>query len=442
VLGFLRAVREHFSTGIWFQPAAELRGWRKAGLRIQRVLAAALTEFFTDQCMLRASALTFYTLLSVVPVLAVIFGVAKGFGLEKLLEKELLEQMAGQQAAFERILAFARNMLENTRGGLIAGIGVVVMLWSAFKVLGQIETALNAMWDVRTPRSWGRRFSDYFAVMLLAPLLLLVAGGASVFIRTQFEAVAARFEIVGTLGPLVLQTLKWTPLVLIWALFVLIYMTMPNTRVRWGAAAAAAAVGAALYQLVQWVYIDLQVGAAKQNAIYGSFAALPLFLAWVQASWIIVLFGAEVCYALQHSEAGWPPGGPGLSRADQKLIALLLTRTAVRRFASADPPLDANGMAQALRLPLRLVQPILADLASARILAETPGVRPDAPRYQPARDPALLTLQSVAEAWESVGGRQEKLERHFSEIATLDRAWRAWAQAAAGLPANRRLQDL
>jgi membrane protein len=442
-LGILRAIREHFISGIWSQPPVESHGWRAAGLRIQRVLTTAVTEFFADQCMLRASALTFYTLLSVVPVLAVVFGIAKGFGLEKLLEKELMEQMAGQQAAFERILTFARNMLENTRGGLIAGVGVVVMLWSAFKVLGQIEAALNAMWDVGKPRSWGRRFSDYLTVMLLAPILLLVAGGASVFIRTQFDAVVARFEIVGTLGPLVLLALKLTPLVLAWALFVLIYMVMPNTRVRWGPAAAAAAVGAIFYLLVQWIYIDLQVGVAQQNAIYGSFAALPLFLAWVQASWIIVLFGAEVCHTVQHSGEYCQPGGcPAPTPADKKLIALLLTRTAVRRFEAGEPPLDAVGMSHRLNLPLRLVQPILAGLVAAQVLSEAPGAGPGKPRFQPAMDPALLTLQRVADAWESAGATGEGLGLPSDEIEGLSQALRDLARTAAASPANRRLRDL
>jgi membrane protein len=439
----LRAAREHFLTGIWERSPVGLRGWRATSLRIQRVLTSAVAEFLNDQCLLHASALTFYTLLSVVPVLAVIFGIAKGFGLEKLLEKELLGQMAGQQEAFERIVLFARNMLENTRGGLIAGVGVVVMFWSAFKVLGQIEAALNAMWDVRRPRSWARRFSDYLTVMLLAPILLLAAGGVSVFVRTQFDAVVARFEIVGMLGPLVLNALRLTPLVLVWALFVMIYMAMPNTRVHWGAAGAGAAVGAILYQLVQWMYIDLQVGAAKQNAIYGSFAALPLFLAWVQTSWSIVLFGAEVCYAVQHSSGYCRASGcPAPAPADKKLIALHLTRAAVRRFIDGKPPLSAAGMACALGLPLRLVQSVLAALVAARILAETPGTSPDEPEFQPAMDPVHLTLQRVSDALDSVGAAEVSLQLPFAETDRLTEALRRLSEAAAASPANRMIKDL
>jgi membrane protein len=442
--GLARAAREHFLTGIWSPRLEGVRGWKAGCIRVQRVFSAAVAEFLGDQCLLRASALTFYTLLSVVPVLAVIFGIAKGFGLEKLLEKELMEQMAGQQETVERILTFARNMLENTRGGLIAGVGVVVMFWSAFKVLGQIESALNAMWEVRRSRTWIRRFSDYLTVMLVAPILLLVAGSASVFLGTQFKAVVARFEIVGMIGPVVLQALRLTPLVMVWALFLLIYLAMPNTRVRPGAAAAGAGVGAVLYLLVQWIYIDLQVGVAQQNAIYGSFAALPLFLAWVQASWIIVLFGAEVCYAVQHGDSYCRATGcPVPAASERKLIALHITRLAVQRFSAGDPPLTARGMASACALPLSLVRPVLADLVAAHILSETVGPKPDEPGFQPAVDPSHLTLQRVSDALESVvDGTPGSLQLPFADDGRLDEALRNLSRASAETPANRLLKDL
>jgi membrane protein len=443
LFGVFSAVRDFFRTGIWAMRLESLPRWKSTSIRVLRVLTAALTEFVRDQCMLRASALTFYTLLSVVPVFAVIFGIAKGFGLEKLLEKELLDQMSGQEQALERILAFSRNMLENTRGGLIAGVGVVVMFWSALKVLGQIEAALNSMWDVRKPRSWGRRLSDYLAVMLLAPVLLLVAGSASVFIRTQFDAIVARFEIVGLLGPLVFQTLKLTPFVLVWALFVLIYMAMANTRVRFAAAAAGAAVGSLLYQLVQWIYIDLQVGIAKQNAIYGSFAALPLFLVWVQTSWTIVLFGAELCYAFQHGGAyGRTTGGSAPTLAAKKLIGLHIVRAAVQRFCDGAPPLSASGLTRQTGIPLRLVQQALADLVAGRLLAETPGRKPNEPAFQPAMDIQLLTLQRVSNALESGGVAEDWILPSDENTAKLREALRRLSQAAAESPANQLLKDL
>ena len=296
------AVRGFFATGLWEMRLDTLPAWKAAGVRLLRVLTVAVSEFLRDDCGLRAASLTFYTLLSVVPILGVAFGIAKGFGLEKLLEQQLQAQMAGQTEALERILSFARNMLDDARGGLIAGLGVVLMIWAAVKILGQIEAALNAMWDHLPPRSWGRRFGDYLAVLLVAPILMLSASGANVFIRTRLDEVAARLGLLDTLGPLVVHLLQLTPVLLAWALFTLMYAVMPNTRVRLLPALAGGAVGGVLYHLVQWAYIAFQIGASRQNAIYGSFAALPLFLAWVQTSWMIFLFGAQIAYAAQHAE--------------------------------------------------------------------------------------------------------------------------------------------
>jgi membrane protein len=443
IRGIYSTVRDFFLTGVWALRLEELPRWQAASIRALRALTAAVSEFFTDQCMLRASALTFYTLLSIVPVFAVVFGIAKGFGLEKLLEQELMEQMAGQEQALERILTFSRNMLENTQGGLIAGVGVVLMFWSAVKVLGQIESALNAMLDVRRQRSWVRRFSDYLAVMLIAPILLLAAGSASVFIRTQFDAFTGRFEIVGFLAPLALYSLRLTPLILVWALFTLLYVAMPNTRVRFGPAAVGAAVAGFLYQLVQWLYIDLQVGVAKQNAIYGSFAALPLFLAWVQASWTIVLFGAELCYAIQHGgDACQAFRCPAAGLAERKLTGLYIVHNVVQRFAAGEPPMSARELALKIKLPPGWVEDALAVLTAARILSETRRAFSEEPGYQPGMDIGLLTLQRVSEALESGGSSPESLTGPFEENAKLRAALRELDRAAAESPYNRLLKDL
>ncbi len=442
--GPLSAVRNFLLEDLWGLKLDEGGRRRSAMIRLLRVLVVAVREFFSDQCMLRASALTFYTLLSVVPILAIIFGIAKGFGLEKILEKELMQQMAGQEEVLERILAFARNMLEETEGGLIAGVGVAVMLWSAIKVLGQIEAALNAMWDLARPRSWARRFSDYLAIMLLAPLLFLAAGSSSVFVRTQFDAIAGRFEIVGLLGPVVIYGLKLTPIVLVWALFTLVYMVMPNTRVPFFAAAIGAAVGGLLYQMAQLIYIDLQVGVAKQNAIYGSFAALPLFLAWIQVSWIIVLFGAELCYAVQHRRDICIAGGRRtLTPAEKKLIGLRIVRKTIERFTVGEPALTARQLALACGIPLPLVQGTAAVLLEAGILTETSIQGAGEPGLQPGMDIQLLTLQRVSDALESAGSYAVPfLFPSDTDTTALRDAMQQLSRAAAESSANRLLKDL
>jgi membrane protein len=390
-------VRRFFTTGIWELHTDTLPAWKAAGVRLLRVLTIAVAESRKDDCGLRASSLTFYTLLSVVPILGVAFGIAKGFGLERLLEEQLRAQMSGQEQALERILGFARNMLDDARGGLIAGIGVALMIWAAVKILGQIEAALNAMWDGLPPRAWGRRFADYLAVLLIAPILMLSASGANVFIRTGLDQVAGRLGLLDTAGPLIVQTLKLTPVLLAWALFALMYAMMPNTRVRLLSALAGGALGGVLYHLVQWVYIAFQVGAAKQNAIYGSFAALPLFLAWVQTSWMIFLFGAQVAYAAQHAEL-WAccMRGPAAGRERRQLAGLHAAWLVAGRFARGESPLTAGELARATKVPPAVVAENLEQLTRAGLLAR--AVSPEGEAFLPAVDPARLTLQRVWDA--------------------------------------------
>jgi len=435
--------RHFFLTGLWSAQLDALPKWQSLPARFLRAVTVAVVEFFKDNCMLRASALTFYTLLSIVPLCAVMFGIAKGFGFDKMLEKELVGQLAGQEQALERILDFSRKLLENTRGGLMAGVGVVMMFWAAIKVLGNIEIALNAMWDIKKQRTWWRRFSDYLAVMILCPILLIVAGGATVFIRTQVSAITAKFAIAGMMGPLVLNALKLSPLILICALFTLIYMVMPNTRVPFKPALGGGIIGGILFQLVQWVYIEFQVGVANYNAIYGSFAALPLFFVWVQTSWTLVLFGAELCHAFQNADTYCSATGyPGLRPHEKKLLSLAIARLVIQDFIAGQAPLTVPQMSQRLRVPVLLAQELVDELRQSGIFTETRTCKGRTPAFQPATDIGRLNVQRVIEAIELAGAPEKEVRLPTADSATIAEAIRELNRAAAQSPANRLLKDL
>ena len=435
--------RQFFLTGLWSAQIDALPAWKALPARFLRAVTIAVVEFFNDDCMLRASSLTFYTLLSIVPVCAVMFGIAKGFGFDKMLEKELMEQLAGQEQVLERILAFSRKLLENTKGGLMAGVGVVMMFWAAIKVLGNIEVALNAMWDIRKQRTWWRRFSDYLGLMILSPILLIVAGGVTVFIRTQVSAITGKFAIAGMMGPLVLEALKLSPLVLICALFTLIYMAMPNTRVPFKPALGGGIIGGILFQIVQWAYIEFQVGVANYNAIYGSFAALPLFFVWVQTSWTLVLFGAELCYAFQNADTYCSATGcPSLRPHEKKLLSLRIARLVIQDFAAGQAPLTVPQISQRLRVPVRLAQERVDELRQSGIFTETRTRKGRKPAFQPATDISRLNVQRVVEAIELAGAPEKEVLLATADSGNIEEAIRELNRAAAESPANRLLKDL
>ena len=265
-------------TDIWRLRLEDLPRWKAFFIRQLRVFVPAVRRYIEDRCMQRASSLTFYSLLSIVPVFAMIFGIAKGFGFEKLLEKQLYEEFAGQEGVLNRIINFSHSLLAHAQGNVIAGIGFIVLFWSVLKVLDNIEASFNDIWQVHEARSWSRKFSDYTSVMLFSPLLVVLSGSATVFVQTHVAAVTQQLRVLEMIGPVILLLLKFTPYVLIWIVFSLIYLIMPNTKVSYKAGVQAGIIAGTLYQLAQWVYIGFQIGAARYNAIYGSFAALPLFL--------------------------------------------------------------------------------------------------------------------------------------------------------------------
>ena len=427
-------------TGLWQLPIEDLPRWKIPLVKIARAFMIALFKFFKDQCLLHASALTLITLLSIVPLFAVIFGVAQGFGLEALLKKQLLKHLAGQEQALESILAFSHRLLENTQGEVMAGVGLLLMVLSAIKVLGFLESAFNVIWEVNQARSWWRMLSDYLAVMVFGPTLLIVSGSATVFIRTQVDAATTRFDIGGWLAPLVLAGFRLTPIILIWALFTLLLLVMPNTRVSFKSALAGGVIGGSLFYLLQSSYIAVQVGVAKFNAIYGSFAAVPLFIVWVQTSWILMLIGAELCFAFDNADTFCRATGcPDLSPGERKLLVLRIARQVIQNFAAGLEPLTIAEIARGLRMPGRLVQPLVAQLTQSRLFTETRSRKNRLPAFQPATDIHRLTPQKIIEASERPAGGYEESPVWSEEARDLEETLQALNLAAAQSPANRPL---
>jgi len=411
-------------------------------IRIARITVLALHTFTQQQCALRASALTFYSILSIVPVAAMAFGVAAGFGLEQMLEKELLANFQGQEAVITQVIGFAHSLLANTKGGLIAGIGVAMLFYTVIMVLSHIENSLNAIWEITMPRSVGRKISDYLAMMIAAPLLFTISGSASVFIQTQVLMITQKLAILSLMGPGILFALKFLPLGLIWVLFSIVYLLMPNTRVRPLSGIIAGVVAGTVYMAVQWTYIHFQVGVARNNAVYGSFAALPLFLMWLQISWTILLAGAAISTACQkHGEQGFSPGHRNLSGQSRRLIGLCMAHLCVSRFLRGEPPPTDTEMVEHLGAPLSLIRSLGEELVQGRILSRVYVDGRSDFSFQPARDVSQLSLLSVIRALEAQGTdyRPEAGDGTVEKLAECLTAIDAFLEKS---PVNRPLQSI
>ncbi|NLF40172.1 YihY/virulence factor BrkB family protein [bacterium] len=372
---------------------------RRVILTIVRVIVLSVRGFMRDNCLLHASALTYYTLLSVVPVFAMAFGIAKGFRLEDKLNEVIATKLEGQQEVVRYVTEFAQKMLQDASGGVVAGIGVLVLFWSVISLMGNIERSLNTVWGVSRERHIGRKFSDYLSFILLAPLLFVATSSLSVAINKQVTFLVQKIALLGVIAPLVTSMLKLTSYVMAWVLFTFIYMFMPNTRVRFRTGMIGGIVGGTLFVGAQLVYVTFQVGVSRYNAVYGSFAALPLFLVWLQLSWAIVLFGAELTHACDMTELQeFARECENASHSFRSLVALRVAHLVVTHFVAGEKALNAREIAETLELPVRLANETLESLTGAGILSEVVSPGSNVNRFQPARDAHSLTVASVVSA--------------------------------------------
>jgi membrane protein len=386
----------YIKTDIWRLRLKDHSKGKSFLIRLIRIIVLTLRGFDENKCLFRASALTYYTLLSIVPIIAVMFGVAKGFGLQKQVEAQLLAKMEGQQEVVAKIIDFSNSLLANTSGGFIAGIGVAFLLWTVIRVLSNIERSFNDIWGVVKPRTFGRKFGDYISMILVCPILWVIAGSMTIFVSSQIQTITAKLPFLQNFGPVFWGLLKLLPYCTLWIAFTFIFIFMPNTKVRFLSALTGGIVAGTLFQAVQWVYVNFQIGVTKYGAIYGSFAALPLFLIWLQISWLIVLFGAEVSFAHQNVETyEFEPDCLSTSQSFKTLLSLLITQHIVKSFCAGDKPFDAVVLSHDLEIPIRLVRQILFDLSESGILSEVRKTEDKELAYQPAIDADKITVKFV-----------------------------------------------
>lgn len=431
-----------FRSGLWEKRLGDLSGAEALYIRALRVLTLSVSGFLERNCTLRASALTFYSLLGVVPVLAIAFGIAKGFGLRQRLRDELLESLSGQEEVISRVIDFADKLLESTKGGLVAGVGVAVLIWSVMKVFGHVEESFNAIWEVREKRALGSRFTTYLSIMLISPVVIIISGSLTVFVSSQVTSIVERFGILAYLGPVVMLGLELLPYVLMWLLLAFVYISLPNVKVRFLPGVAGAVVAGTVYQTVQWVYVTFQIGIANYNAVYGSFAAIPLFLVWLNLSWTIVLFGSQLACAVQNVESyDLDPMARQASPLARKRMSLLVAHLVVKSFVKGEGPVLSSEIAGRLGLPSRLLDELLAGLVEAGVLNESVRENAAEPAFQPRHATETITIGSVLEALDSRGSDVLPM-KDCGEAAELTGAFKAFQENLLSSPANRLLRDI
>jgi membrane protein len=387
---FIDRSRIFLERDLWALDAADQRWWRRFLLNQGQILILVVRGFFADGCMLRASALTFTTLLSLVPLLALMFSVLKGFGVQNELEPLLLENLAvGGGEAVTKIVEY----INNTNVGRLGMYGLILLIIAVLTLLSNIEESFNSVWGVKETRPLLRRFTDYFSVVTIGPLLVVIAISMTSTLKSQ--------GLVQTLlekqyvGQVLLSLFEVLPFMVMWLVFAGLYLFMPNIKVSPRAALIGGIFGGTLWQLSQWGYLNFQVGVARYNAIYGTMAALPILMVWIYLSWMIVLLGLEMTYATQNLRTiRQDIRGAQVNFASLEFISLTVLLVVGRRFYLGQPALSQEELSASLDVSPRLLHNILEELTRLGFVVATEQDG-DSAGYQPAQALEKIKLHDV-----------------------------------------------
>lgn len=429
-------------------PAALAAAWKHGRLSPSDPLPSwmgpvfhAARTFLDSHALVQASALAYTTVLSIVPFLAVAFSIAKGLGLYDAppVRDALLRLTAGRTAVVDGILDY----IQNTNVKTLGAVGTALLLVTAVSLLSTVEGAINTVWKVQTRRGPWIRFTTYTTLIVVGPVLLFAALSATATLKTS---TVSRWLMDLPLAHQALATmLAVMPLLLVWLVFFLLYRFLPNAKVRAVPALIGALVGGSLWQALQWAYLTFQFGAASYNAIYGSFAQIPLLLLWLYLSWAIVLLGAQVshtaqCFRQELAEAATAR----LTQADRHGLALLVVLVLARAAARRQSPPSLPVLAARLGLPPAPLETLAEMLTHAGLLVATAEPRtfvplarpqdvsaaevarlldgnaaPTAPGDPAARVPLLRDLAEAADARSDSPTLADLLARHDQALAGL-----------------------
>ncbi|MDD4816736.1 MAG: YihY/virulence factor BrkB family protein [Victivallaceae bacterium] len=389
--GWIGKFRHFVDYDLWNCDLHNAHVWRRRKIVFIRVAVLLVRNLQSSRSHLWASALTYYSLFSLVPIVALGLGVAKGFGLDNQLKEYVRIQLSNNPDVAKYLLDFSDRMLEHTSYGLVAGVGVLLLIFSVLKMIGNIEKAFNYIYGVRGERPLMLKLSYYLSVLLVCPVMLIAAGSATALLANMVTALAAQYNFFP-----IRFGIKLLPFPIIWLTLALIYKFLPYTKVKFGAALAGAVVSGTLYQFLQIGFVSLQVALSKYNAVYGSFSALPLFMIYLQFSWMIVLFGVQISFVCQNVDnIDAEPGGTLLSTRYRRMLCLAFAALAARCYVTHEAPPDADAFGREFHLPSRIVNYVLHVLTGSGVLVATAGDERHSSGFLPALPPDEFTAARV-----------------------------------------------
>lgn len=393
----LKAMRlwQYGSSGVWTERANTMK------VKLIKTINLSVRSFLSADIQSQACAMTYRTVLAIVPALAMLFALGRGFGLQKLIENELYSIFHAQQEAISHMMSYVDSYLKQASEGVFVGIGILFLLWTLISLVSNVEDSFNSIWGVKNGRSMWRKVTDYTSMLLILPVLLICAGGLNVLMSSTLNAIF-HFEFLTPVVSLLLEFGSW---LFTWLFFTAVYMLVPNVKVRFLNAFIAGVFAGTGFMILQWIFVTGQMYVAKYNAIFGSLSFIPLMLIWLQLVWVITLSGAVLCYSSQNIfEFDFKDDVERISLRYREKVIMAVAAIIVRRFAALQPPLTLNDIIVDYRLPARLVSGSIDALLEAGVIVRVViDGKKEIFGYQPAVDIDSLTVSSVRDRIEAAG---------------------------------------
>ena len=391
---------------LWRRTSSELKDGKRVkrvGFGVLKTLILVVRGFSSKQLNTAANALTYNLVFAVVPILAMVLAIAKGFGFAEVIEQQLQKSMLGETNIMPEIMGMVNRYLETAQGGTFIGIGLLILIWAVYSFFRNVEQAFNTIWDVKQSRSILRQLTTYIAVLFMVPVLVIATSGVSILIHATVETIPLLEKINHWHSSMV----RLMQFVVAWLVFLWMYMAIPNTKVHFTSAIFPAVVMGTLFQLLQMLSMYVIMFLGRTSIVYGAFAAIPIIMMWLQWTCLLILIGAELSFAIQNNEQfEYEKDLETMSRRYKDFLTLYLLHCIILRFENDQKPYTAVELAHENNVPIRLVTNLLNRLEDVGLLRTVYIEQEEDRTYQPALDTHKMTVGMVIDRIDRQGSEE------------------------------------
>ena len=386
---------------------------KRIGYGIIRTIVLVARGFTSKNLNDKAKSLTYSLIFAVVPILAMIVAVAKGFGVVDVIETQLNKSFLGETNLVPTIMEMVERYLETAQDGLFIGIGILILLWAIYSFFQSVETAFNKIWNVKRSRSVLHQLITYIAIVVLIPVLIVCSAGINIFVHSAVEGI----EHIGGIHEFFHQSGgKFLQFLMCWLFFTWMYIAIPNTKVKFMSALIPGIIMGSLFQLLQMFSVYLITLLSRTSIVYGAFATIPILMTWLQYTSLLILIGAEMSYAIQNNEEfEYEQDLNKMSRGYKDFIMMYLLSTIIKRFEADEEPVTAHELAIRDNLPIRLVNQLLSRLVETNVLREVFKEDEEDRTFQPALDTHKISVGMVLDRIDHQG-TEEFLQSSTQEM--------------------------